>query len=164
MKAIVVYESHWGNTAAVARAIARGIGPDTPAVTTELATPAVLADADLIVAGAPVVAFGLPGERTREGLAKEALRAPTPPDLSHPSMREWLEQLPAGRARFAACETRIRWSPGGATGTIERGLRQAGHERLAEAHRFLVTDRYGPLKDGELERARAWGEELAARA
>ena len=28
MKAIVVYESHWGNTAAIARAIAEGIGPE----------------------------------------------------------------------------------------------------------------------------------------
>ena len=28
MKAIVVYESYWGNTAAVARAIAEGIGPE----------------------------------------------------------------------------------------------------------------------------------------
>ncbi|MEI2688640.1 MAG: hypothetical protein V9H69_02590 [Anaerolineae bacterium] len=27
MKAIVVYASHWGNTATVARAIAEGIGP-----------------------------------------------------------------------------------------------------------------------------------------
>ena len=26
MKAIVVYESHWGNTASVARAIAEGLG------------------------------------------------------------------------------------------------------------------------------------------
>jgi flavodoxin len=28
MKAIVVYESLWGNTAAIARAIAEGIGPE----------------------------------------------------------------------------------------------------------------------------------------
>ena len=29
MRAIVVYESHWGNTEAVARAIGEGIGPET---------------------------------------------------------------------------------------------------------------------------------------
>jgi len=28
MKAIVVYESYWGNTAAVARTIAEGLGPE----------------------------------------------------------------------------------------------------------------------------------------
>jgi flavodoxin len=37
MKAIVVYESHWGNTEAVARAIAEGIGPDAEAMTTDQA-------------------------------------------------------------------------------------------------------------------------------
>ncbi len=28
MKTIVAYESYWGNTASVARAIAEGLGPD----------------------------------------------------------------------------------------------------------------------------------------
>ena len=32
MKAIVVYESLWGNTAAIARAIAEGIGPEARAL------------------------------------------------------------------------------------------------------------------------------------
>ena len=36
MKAVVVYESLWGNTAAVARAIAEGIGPDAQALTNAL--------------------------------------------------------------------------------------------------------------------------------
>ena len=34
MNAIVVYESHWGNTAAIASAIAEGIGPDAKAMST----------------------------------------------------------------------------------------------------------------------------------
>ncbi|MGE5590528.1 MAG: hypothetical protein ACM3ZA_07915 [Bacillota bacterium] len=34
MKAVVVYESHWGNTAAVARAIAAGMGPGAQALST----------------------------------------------------------------------------------------------------------------------------------
>ena len=38
MKAVVVYESLWGNTAAVARAIAAGIGPDARALSTSEAT------------------------------------------------------------------------------------------------------------------------------
>ena len=32
MKVIVVYESHYGNTAAVAKAIAQGFGPDAQAL------------------------------------------------------------------------------------------------------------------------------------
>jgi len=62
MKAIVVYESHWGNTAAIARAIAEGIGPEARALSTAAAIGEVIAGADLIVAGAPQMGFSLPTE------------------------------------------------------------------------------------------------------
>ncbi len=81
MKAVVVYESHWGNTAEVARAIASGLGPDTPALATDEATGSVLAEADLIVAGAPVIAFRLATDSMRERIAEERRRAqPSGPD------------------------------------------------------------------------------------
>jgi len=161
MKAIVVYESHWGNTAAVARAIAEGFGPDATALTTDEVSEAVLKEADLVVAGAPVIAFGLASDKTRASLVAEAAKAPSPPDLAHPSMKSWLAGLPWGRGSYAAFETRIWWSLRGATGTIERGLRGAGYRAVAKAQRFIVGGAYGPLADGELERARAWGTELA---
>jgi hypothetical protein len=161
MKAVVVFESHWGNTAAVARAIAEGIGPEAQALTTDEASPAVLADADLLIAGAPVIAFRLPSEGMLESIRRDAPRDQVPPDVSHPSMRAWLEALPRGHGRSAAFETRMRWSPGGATGAITHGLEGAGYSSLAKAQRFVVTSRYGPLRDGELDRARAWGAELA---
>ena len=31
----------------------------------------------------------------------------------------------------------------------------------AKAEKFVVKDKYGPLREGELERARQWGKELA---
>ena len=43
MKAVVVYESLWGNTAAAARAIAQGIGPEVRALSTAEATGEALA-------------------------------------------------------------------------------------------------------------------------
>lgn len=161
MKAIVVYESMWGNTAAVARAIAEGIGPEARAVSTGEATPSLVSDAELIVAGAPVIGFRLSNEEARRNIAISEGRAPTPPDLSHPSMRSWLDTLPHGHGKAAAFETRIWWSPGGSTGAIERGLQQAGYAPIAKAQRFVVQDKYGPLRDGELEHARQWGAELA---
>lgn len=161
MKAIVVYESHWGNTAAVARAIADGIGSETPALTTDEASTEALADVDLLVAGAPVIAFRLASEKMLESMADQSDKAPAPPDLSHPSMRSWLGRLPRGRGRSAAFETRVWWSPRGATSDIERGLKGAGFQPAAKAHRFVVQGSYGPLRDGELERAREWGSELA---
>jgi hypothetical protein len=160
MNAVVVYESHWGNTAAVAKAIAEGLGSEVLALTTDEASGAAIADVDLIVAGAPVIAFRLASEKMRAGLADDA-KAPTPADLAHPSMRSWLKNLPWGRGRFASFETRVWWSPRGATGDIDRGLQGAGYLPLAKPGRFVVTGTYGPLKDGELERARQWGAELA---
>jgi hypothetical protein len=159
MKAVVVYESHWGNTAAVARAIADGLGPQARALPTDEATGSAIADADLIVAGAPVMAFRLPTEKILETMANDTSQPP--PDLSHPSMRSWLEGLPNGNGRGAAFETRVWWSPGGATGAIERGLKAAGYRRLASGRKFVVNGGHGPLREGELEAARAWGAELA---
>lgn len=161
MKAVVVYESLWGNTAAIAHAIAEGIGPETDAISTDAARAETIAEADLIVAGAPVLGFALPTDQMRDSVARSEAGAPTPPDLSHPSLRSWLASLPHGHGQAAAFETRIWWSPRGATGDIERGLERAGYRPIAKAQKFIVTDKYGPLREGELDRARRWGQELA---
>jgi hypothetical protein len=160
MNAIVVFESVWGNTAAVARAIAEGIGPDARAFATDEVPTNEIATADLIVAGAPVFAFSLPTEGMRASIARGEAGAASPPDLSHPSLRSWLESLPIGHGRSAAFETRIWWSPRGATGAIEQRLNRAGYRPIAKAQKFVVRDKYGPLREGELDHARQWGREL----
>jgi hypothetical protein len=102
MKAVVVYESLWGNTAAIARAIAEGIGSGTPALSTAEATPEALAGVDLIVAGAPLLGFSLPTEQMRASIANNPReKPPTPADLSAPAVRTWLETVPAGTGRSA---------------------------------------------------------------
>ena len=159
MNAIVVYESHWGNTAAVAEAIAQGIGAGARAMSTSEATPAVVAEADLVVAGSPVMAFNLPSERMRATMTTDH-KAPRPPDMSHPSLQAWLEGLAPVHALAAAFETRLRFSPGGATGAIERSLERVGYRTVAKAGKFIVTGAYGPLREGEAERARQWGADL----
>jgi hypothetical protein len=161
VKAVVVYESLWGNTAAIAHAVAEGLGPGVPAFTTDQATGPAIEGVDLVVVGAPVLGFALPTERMRAQVGAAPGKAPAPPDLSHPSMRSWLDRLPAGHGRAAAFETRIWWSPRGATGSIGRALEKAGYRRISEGRRFVVTGTYGPLRAGELERARDWGAELA---
>ena len=161
MKAIVVYESHWGNTAAIARAIAEGIGPEARALSTAEATGGAIAGADLIVAGAPLLGFSLPTDSMLKNIGASAARDTRPPDLSHPSMRSWLEGLPRGSGRAAAFETRIWWSPGSAAKTILDKLEAVGYRPAAKAERFIVKGKYGPLRDGELERAKAWGAGLA---
>lgn len=163
MQAIVVYESHWGNTAAVAEAIAQGIGVGARAMPTSQALPAVIAEADLVVAGSPVMAFNLPSERMRATMTTDR-KAPTPPDVSHQSMHDWLQGLAPHHGLAAAFETRLRFSPGGATGAIERAFALAGYRTVAKAGKFIVMGAYGPLREGEVERARQWGADLWAAA
>ncbi|HEX8026799.1 MAG TPA: hypothetical protein VF484_11410 [Candidatus Limnocylindrales bacterium] len=158
MYAIVVYESHWGNTAEIARAIAEGIGDGATAMSTSEAVPAVVARADLVVAGAPVNAFGLPTSNTRAMLA--AQEATPRPDLSHQSLRDWLEHLPRAAGACAAFDTRLRWTPGGAISGIQRRLEAAGYREVATPLKAVVTGAHGPLRAGEAARARAWGAEL----
>jgi hypothetical protein len=137
------------------------MGDGTQAYPTDAVPAERLASADLIVAGSPVFAFSLPSEGTRRKLLQSETDGPTP-DLSHPSLRTWLDGMPAGKGFAAAFETRIWWSPRGATGTIEKKLAKAGYQRLDTAEKFVVQDKYGPLRDGELERARVWGARLRA--
>jgi hypothetical protein len=160
MKAVVVYESHWGNTEAVARAIAEGIGEGAAVLTTDEASVTAVADVDLLVAGAPLMALRLPQEGMRNSIEGAGRKTQKPAELGHPFMRTWLATLPRGNGAAAAFETRLRWSPGGATGAIEKGLRESGYRTIAKPERFIVKGSQGPLRDGELERARHWGEEL----
>ena len=121
MKVIVVYESHWGNTASVARAIAEGFGPEAQVLTTDEASPGAVADADLIIAGAPVMAFSLPSDRMLATMAGDA-KAPSPPDLSHPSMRSWLDACRPGMDVRPSSRPGSGGRRGGATGAISHKL------------------------------------------
>jgi len=161
MHAIVVYESHWGNTAAIARAIAEGIGPEAQVMSTADATADVVAGASLIVAGSPLLGFSLPTETMLKNMASGAAKDPTPPDLSHPGMRMWLDALPPGHGCAAAFETRIWWSPGSAAKAILKRLKAHGYIALDSAQKFIVEGKYGPLRAGELDRAKIWGAALA---
>jgi len=161
MKSVVVYESLWGNTAAIARTIAEGIGLEASALTTAQASGQAMNGVGLIVAGAPLFGFRLPTDSMRKTIERDPKHARTPPDLSSPAMRSWLVSLPRGNGCGAAFETRIKWSPGSATGAIRKRLQRAGYRPIARDAHFIVKGTYGPLADGELERARAWGAELA---
>jgi flavodoxin len=161
--AIVVYESLWGNTAEVARAVAQGLGPGARALRTDEVTPGDVAGAGLIVAGAPVFGFKLSTERMRDGIRKNPGKGPAP-DLSCPPLRAWLQELAPGAGWGAAFDTQVRGPFGSGAPEVARLLEAAGYAPLAEPEGFVVKGRHGPLKSGEAERARAWGEQLALEA
>ena len=168
MKSVVVYQSLWGSTAAVAQAIGEGLGKGAVVYTTTEATPEALAGADLIVAGAPIHAFGLPSEDTlKSAQARPIGPSAVAPNVSHKLMRTWLRDLPHGEAAVAAFDTRVGGPLGrGGASKIIKGLKRAGYRPIAEPRGFRVAMRpadptiHGVLLEGEVERARQWGEEL----
>lgn len=161
MHAVVVYESVWGNTAAIARAIAEGIGPETRTLSTKEAGPADVGDADLLVVGSPLLGFSVPSDGMIQSIRQNPGKPPGETDTSQPSMRSWLDAVPSGTSAVATFETRIWWSPGSAAKGIAKSLAAKGYRPVGDAEKFVVTGRYGPLKDGEIERARAWGAGIA---
>ncbi|MFW2513386.1 flavodoxin family protein [Demequina sp. SO4-13] len=170
MDTVVVYESLWGNTAAIAQAIARGLGNGAVALTTDRATPSVVERARLIVVGSPVHAMNLPTDASRaSATAKVYGRPGLHADVSHPSIREWLDNVPPGERYCAAFETGIRGPLGhGAARAVIGRLTDLGCVPLDEPHTFtvaLVTGSAEPgalLLGGQEEKAMHWGEHLAA--
>jgi hypothetical protein len=164
-RALVVYESMFGNTMSVAHAVAEGLSTWIETETVEVggAPTSIPEDVALLVVGGPTHAFGLTRARTREDAAS---RAGGRVLSCGPGLREWLGELHATSGLPAATfDTRIEKPriPGSAARAAERRLRRAGFTIAIPAESFYVTGTEGPLADGELDRARRWGEKVAGR-
>ena len=163
MRALIVYESMFGNTRDVAEAVAEGLAEYVATDVVEVgdAPTEPPADVDLLVVGGPTHVLGLTRPRTR---ADAATKTEAPLVSRGDGLREWLAALPrAGRGgRAAAFDTRIdvRWLPGSAARGVARRLHKRGYRLIAPAQSYYVDDMKGPLTDGELERARDWGRHL----
>lgn len=163
MDAVIVYESAWGNTKAVAEAVAAGLGTqadvDVTVVGVSEAQPAGALRTDLLVVGAPTHAFGLSRPRTREDAAR---RGGHPGDAG---LREWIEAAGEIHWPAAAFDTHVRHPnlPGAASKKAAKLLRRHGATLLVEPESFFVDGYEGPLLPGELDRARSWGTDLADR-
>ena len=167
MKALVVYESMFGNTERVAAAVARGLrreGVDADLVEVGSAPTALPGDLDLLVVGAPTHAFSLSRRSTRA----DAVRQGAPAERAKLGLREWLGSVrfdPARSPVVAAFDTRIakvRWLPKAAGPTAVRLAHKHGLAVVDRPVAFVVADLQGPLVDGEVERAVAWGRQLGA--
>jgi hypothetical protein len=165
-RAMVVYESMWGNTEQIARAIAEGLGTklDVNVVEVSEAPAAPGEDVALVLAGGPTHAFSMTRENTRADAVKQGARQGHV-DIG---LREWLSGLPGhpeGQllVTFDTRVKQVRHLPGSAAKSAGRLARQHGYRRFADSESFYVDDVSGPLLEGETDRATRWGAALAAR-
>jgi flavodoxin I len=157
MKALVIYDSAFGNTAQVAQAIGNALAPQMEVRVEHVGSvrPEQLADVKLLIAGSPTQKF-----------------RPTAP------ITEFLKGIPAQGlqgVKVAAFDTRIALSSiessilrfivnmgGYAAKPIASKLKQKGGEVIMPPEGFVVEDKEGPLKAGELERAAEWAKQMVA--
>ncbi len=137
MKALVVFDSTYGNTEKVAQAVGEAI--HCPVRRVGVIQSADLADLDLFIAGSP----------THGGWFT-------------PDFQNWLKSKPDLKGiQVAAFDTRVISKIGAilfgfAAPRLAHSLEKSGGSLLVQSEGFIVLDMKGPLKNGELERAAAW--------
>ena len=172
MKALIVYETWFGNTRQVAEAVARGLqGAFDVTVTAVGSAPSEPGDGTgLLVVGGPTHAFGMSRRSTRRSAVEQA-RSKEMLDAASPSeefgVREWLAGLPRVDGGMAAAfDTRAPKKGfitfGSAARGIESELKKRGYRIVTKREGFTVSASEGPVSEGELERAEEWGRSMAA--
>jgi flavodoxin len=158
MNALVVYDSVFGNTEKIARAIGNALGAlgSIETLSVNQVSAETLRGRDVLIVGSPTRGF-----RPTEALAK------------------FLDALPKNHlagVRVASFDTRIALETinssvfrfivdkgGYAASHIVKSLEKKGGKRIAPPEGFFVTGEQGPLKDGELERAARWVEQFVGK-
>ncbi len=176
MRALVVYESMYGNTHVVASNVADGLRAthEVTLVPVAGATEDLVAEADVLVVGGPTHMHGLSSPASRrmavQAAAKPASGLSLDPDACGPGLRDWLKGLGPGigpgigsaHALVAAFDTRLNGVPaftGHAGRGIGRLLKRHGYRLIAAPESFLIGQQ-NTLLDGEASRARRWGAAL----
>ena len=153
MKAYIIYDSMYGNTQKIAHAIGEGLTGEVKVVSIGEANPSELKTCDLLILGSPV----------HGGRATPALDA-------------FIKQLPANSLEgisVAAFDTRFESEEQGvglrilmsviryAAPRLAKALEKKGGILVAEPEGFIVENKEGPLKQGEIERATKWASQLS---
>ncbi len=161
-RALIIVESCFGNTRAIADSIAAGLidgGVETRVVDVAEAPRALPADLDLLILGAPTHNRRLPTEATRAKAREQAASGEASPGIG-----EWLETvaIPAS-IDAAAFDTVISrgWLSGSAAKAIAKALQRQQGRRTVSTRSFVVAASKGPLAAGQDSDARSWGRELA---
>lgn len=167
MRALVIYESMYGNTQRVAESIASGLRPQVDAIVIEVGRAPSLTEVpiDLLVIGGPTHALRMSRRDSRKGAANDSGK---PVISAEVGIRDWIaaQKEHAVRVPAATFGTRFKMSlrlKGSAAKNAEKKLRKHGFEMIAPAESFFVEGETGPLYSGEQARAHQWGETLTVR-
>lgn len=157
MKALIIYDSVFGNTEQIARAIGAALVPHMQVETLRVSTvrPEQLTECQLLIVGSPTRGFRPTEGVTNflKGLSIVALKG---------------IKVAAFDTRFAISDikssfVKILVRVGGyAAKPIADRLKKKGGSLIAPPEGFFVKDIEGPLEEGELERAADWAKQLLA--
>ena len=140
MKVLIVYDSMYGNTEKIARAIGGAMTGEVKVLRATEANPAEVGSFDLLIVGSP----------TQGGRPLPAIRG----------FLDKVTKTSLKGIKVAAFDTRVsaKWVGifGYAAGKIARGLKTKGGTLILSPEGFFVKGVKGPLKEGELERATSW--------
>ena len=168
MSVLIIYESMFGNTEAIAEAIAEGVrrgGDSQPPGQVVTVVPVAEApanvpdDVSMLLVGGPTHAFSMSRESTRADAVRQG--ATGKPQVG---IREWIDGAePRADLPVHTFDTRVhvRMMPGSAAKTAAMALRHKGFAGAKRGESFWVGGKDGPLSHDEIVRARAWGAFLA---
>jgi flavodoxin len=157
MKALIVYDSVFGNTEQIAQAIGNALGSQAEVNTLRVGDvkPEQLMGLDVLIVGSPTRGF-----------------RPTP------AISNLLKSIPKNGlegVKVAAFDTRISMNDidsrilpplvkvfGYAAKPIADRLKKGGGELVIPPEGFFVEGTEGPLKEGELERAADWAKQIVS--
>jgi flavodoxin len=144
MKTLVIYDSLYGNTKIIAQAIGDAIPGEVRMLQAGEVNASELGACDLLIVGAPTHGGG-PSDPAKELFKKVQASALT-------------------SVKVAAFDTRhtarLLRLVGYAAPKIAQSLEKKGGKLVCAAEGFFVTGTKGPLKEGEVERAAAWAQEI----
>jgi flavodoxin len=140
MRTLVIYTSTFGNTKKIAEAIAEAGSPDARLIKSDELTRDMLTDVQFAFVGSPTIAW-----KYAPGFEK---------------VFEVINQANQPGLKIACFDTGFeKWYAGDGAGQIAKKLKKAGCEVVGKM-RFVVTGKEGPLRDGEIDRAKKWANEM----
>jgi len=160
MKALVVYDSFFGNTERIAQSIGNALGrpEDVGIIRVVDVRPEQLTGLELLIVGSPTRAF-----RPSPAI-KKFLKSIPKNDLKGVKVTAFDTRMTEEEINSSVFILRILVNIFGyAARPISDKLEKKGGELIAAPEGFFVHGTEGPLKEGELERASNWAKQILAK-